>query len=369
MKTVIRADSSTTIGTGHLMRCLTLADYLRNQGTDVEFIARELPGNICDYIEERKYRLHRLPFDEDLLQDKYESEYTRWLVVSQAVDADQTLSVLLEKIGVVDWLVVDHYGLDYRWQRKLRSYVNRIMVIDDLANRRHDCDLLLDQNLHDNPDSRYDGLVSNYCMKLLGPRFALLRPEFIQARENMPKRNGIVNRILVFFGGSDISNETAKALKAIKSIDLSQIAIDVVIGSSNPHKSNIEAISRGMQNVTLYHQALNMAQLMVKADLAIGGGGTTTWERCYLGLPAIIVAIAENQIEIGRMSERAGVASYLGISKNVSDEDISKEIIKLMEHPDELREMGKRGVKQVDGQGALRVCAQLIQNARAGVAI
>ena len=350
MRIVIRVDSSTTIGTGHLMRCLTLADYLRNKGANVDFISRELPGNMCGYIEERKYNLHRLPFDKKLLENDYVSEYARWLMVSQNADAEQVLSVLLEKVGATDWLVVDHYGLDYRWQRQLRPYVGRIMVIDDLANRQHECDLLLDQNLYEKCKSRYNKLVSDYCNKLLGLEYALLRPEFIQSRKNIQRRTGDINRILIFFGGSDVTNETAKALKAIKSIGLSQIAIDVVIGNSNPHRNNIESISRDMDNTALHYQVQNIAGLMAKADLAIGGGGTTTWERCFLGLPTITIIIAENQKEMIRAAARKGAIWNMDWHSEVTVEMLADKIKSVLDNPDDVLSVSENALRLMPQQ-------------------
>ncbi|MCD6163591.1 MAG: UDP-2,4-diacetamido-2,4,6-trideoxy-beta-L-altropyranose hydrolase [candidate division Zixibacteria bacterium] len=345
MRIAIRVDSSTTIGTGHLMRCLTLADYLRDKGADVDFISRELPGNMCSYIEEQKYRLHRLPFDKELLQNEYMDEYARWLMVGQDTDADQVLSILLENIGAIDWLIVDHYGLDYRWERQLRAYVSRIMVIDDLANRKHDCDLLLDQNLYENLESRYNNLVSSYCNKLLGLKYALLRPEFIKARNNVQRRNGNINRILIFFGGSDITNETAKALKAIKSLGLSQTAVDVVIGNSNPHRNNIESIIKDMANTGVHCQVKNMAQLMAKADLAIGGGGTTTWERCYLGLPTITILIAENQKAMIRAAGRQGSLWNMDWHSEVTVEMLAEKIKWVLGHPDDVLTVSENALR------------------------
>lgn len=350
MKIAIRVDSSTTIGTGHLMRCLTLADYLRNKGANVDFISRELPGNMCGYIEERKYNLHRLPFDKKLLENDYESEYARWLMVSQNADAEQVLSVLLEKIGATDWLVVDHYGLDYRWQRQLRPYVGRIMVIDDLANRQHECDLLLDQNLYEKYRSRYNKLVSDYCNKLLGLKYALLRPEFIQSRINIQRSTGDINRILIFFGGSDVTNETAKTLKAIKSIGLSKIAIDVVIGNSNPNRETIEALSRDMDNITIHYQVKNMAGLMAKADLAIGGGGTTTWERCFLGLPTITIIIAENQKEMIRAAARKGALWNMDWHSEVTVEMLADKIKSVLDNPDDVLSVSENALRLIPQQ-------------------
>lgn len=226
--------------------------------------------------------------------------------------------------------MVDSYALDHKWEKFLRPHVNKIMVIDDLANRAHDCDLLLDQNYYRDIEHRYDGLLPLTCRKLLGPEYALLRPEFHQAKKNLRKRDGKIRRILVFFGGSDPSNETKKALQAIKLLNRPEIAVDVVVGAGNPHREEIKQICSEMPNTTYYCQVENMAELMAAADLAIGAGGVTTWERLYLELPTIAIAVAENQVETLEALGEAEMVWYLGIWSEVVVDDIYFKIINLL---------------------------------------
>lgn len=219
MKVAFRADASVGIGSGHVMRCLTLAGELKEAGAQIIFICRECEGNLCDLIEKQGIPVARIS-----------GELQSW-----EADAFQSLEAL-KKYGKADWLVVDHYSLDHRWEAGIRNAAEKIMVIDDLADRIHDNDLLLDQNLYEDLENRYNGLAPPHCIKLLGPRYALLRPEFRKARASLRKRDGIIRRILVSFGGSDPSNETAKALEAIGLLGKPEIAVDVVVGSSNPHR-------------------------------------------------------------------------------------------------------------------------------------
>jgi UDP-2,4-diacetamido-2,4,6-trideoxy-beta-L-altropyranose hydrolase len=369
MKVAIRTDSSTLIGSGHLMRCFTLADMLREKGVEVSFVCRELPGNLGWLVREKGYSLFMLPLDgREPASGDVPSGYARWLGTDWATDANQTLTALSGESDI-DWLIVDHYALDEEWGKSLRWRVGHIMVIDDLANRRHDCDLLLDQNFHENAQVRYEGLVPSHCRKLLGPQYALLRPEFLEARQKMPERSGDVNRILVFFGGSDVTNETTKALQAIRSVGRPDVAVDVIVGSSNPHKAQIETASRGMPNVTLHYQVENMAELMVRADLAIGGGGTTTWERCCLGLPTIIVAIADNQFAIGRGAERIGIGRFLGNCHEVTSRMIVDELTRLLAQPHQIVGMTKQGIAIVDGRGADLVSFWLLEQSKKRVVL
>lgn len=293
MTVAIRTDASVEIGTGHVTRCLTLANELRERGADVEFVCREHPGHLCGSIELAGYRVNRLP-PPGAARAQGSPAHGHWLGVSQDVDARETRSIL-GKGKRLRWIVVDHYSLDESWETAMRSVADRVMVIDDLADRRHDCDLLLDQNYYRDLESRYDGLVPSGCRKLLGPRYALLRREFIELRRKLRNRDGAVRRILVFFGGTDPTNETAKAIQSVAALNRPDIEVDVVVGESNPNRDQIASVCGATRGFRFHCEIHNLAELMVLADLAIGGGGATTWERCYLGLPTIVLVLAKNQ--------------------------------------------------------------------------
>ncbi|MBW2737276.1 MAG: UDP-2,4-diacetamido-2,4,6-trideoxy-beta-L-altropyranose hydrolase [Deltaproteobacteria bacterium] len=232
-------------------------------------------------------------------------------------------------------------------------------VIDDLADRPHDCDLLLDQNFYENLESRYDGLAPSGCKKLLGPKYALLRPEFREERKNLRKRDGYVKRIMIFFGGSDPTNETTKALEAVRMLNRPDIAVDVVVGSANPNKDKINKLCASMANVAYHCQVENMAQLMTAADLFIGGGGSTTWERCCLELPGLIMATAMNQEAITVGCDQAGIGIHINKSKNISPNQIQIEIEKMFLNQTALLTMGKKSANMVDGKGANHVASFL----------
>ncbi len=202
------------------------------------------------------------------------------------------------------------------------------MVIDDLANRKHNCDIILDQNYYADMKLRYQGLVPKYCNQLLGPEYALLRKEFYVAKKTLRKRSGTIKNILVFFGGSDPSNETGKTLEALIQLKTTDLAINVVVGASNPHKDSLKLIC-DINNFNYLCQVSNMAQLMAEADLAIGAGGTTTWERCFLELPSIVIAIAENQVGLCEEAAKAGVITFLGVKECVTAKIIANELAKL----------------------------------------
>lgn len=353
---LIRVDASVQIGTGHVMRCLTLADELRGRGTEVIFVCREFDENLCGYIEEKGYIVHRLPVS-DTPKQNIESglKHAAWLGADWQTDARQVEEIIKDFDTPPDWLVVDQYALDERWEGYLRPYCRKIMVIDDLADRAHDCDLLLDQNFYENLESRYDGLVPARCKKLLGPKYALLRPEFREARKNMGKRDGHVKRIMIFFGGSDPTNETTKALEAISMLNRLDIAVDVVVGAFFiPHRKVIEQVASDLPDCTCHFNVEDMAALMAGADLAVGAGGTTVWERCALAIPSLVTSVAENQEKtISDMAE-SGYLLFLGRSEEVSVNSLYHALEIALQSPWLLISFAQKAWSLVDGQGASR---------------
>lgn len=332
----IRADASSLIGSGHVMRCLTLAHRLKKEkNAKVVFVMRVLPGNLIGVVEKQGFGgLKLLPANQ-----KYSlSGYGFWLTVPMDVDAQQTIEVLqhyLQDHGcdVVDRLIVDSYALDEQWELMLRPYCREIMVIDDLANRRHDCDILLDQNFYLNKYVRYAGLVPEHCKMLLGPEHALLREEFYEAKKHLRKRDGNIKNILVFYGGSDLTNETEKAIKALVQLhdEGYSFTADVITGVSNSRREKIKNLCSKYYFFHYYCQVSNMAEFMNKADLMLGAGGSTTWERLYMELPALVTAVAENQIQGCEDCSQAGIIEYLGINEDVRVDTILEALHKKLD--------------------------------------
>lgn len=352
---VIRADAAVEIGTGHIMRCLTLAQLLREHGAKVLFICRELAGHLCELIQEQGFNVHRLPSIDMPMPTDCEA-YSSYLAERWQEDALLTQQ-FLTIYSQVDCLIVDHYALDEKWERLLKPYVKNIMVIDDLANRQHICDVLVDQNLSDNMITRYQSLVPDSCCVLLGPQYAVLRPEFIQQRYSMCNRNGKIQRIFMFFGGSDPTNETEKALQACKTLKKS-IIIDVVVGISNPYREKIKNICAEHSNFNYYCQIDYMARLMARTDIAIGAGGSVTWERCCVGLPALVTILADNQHELTTVTAKRGAIINMGRHTEVT----SQNYIDVLNRTTEpiLLQMQKRALELVDGQGGKRIINQML---------
>lgn len=356
MNIVFRVDASLTMGSGHLMRCLTLANCLHSHGAQIVFICRHLPESLHRMLFVAGHSCVMLPDrSQPPSVEGAELAHAEWLGTSQSVDAEDTLLVL----GSVEcnWLIVDHYALDVTWERKLRHRACRILVIDDLADRMHDCDLLLDQNLYTDAEDRYLGKVPNACQQLLGPRYALLRPEFAVARRHLRTRDGVVRRILLFFGGMDSANVTGQAMAALAQLHRPDIAVDVVIGAQHPALSAIEVDCQAF-GWACHVQSEDMATLMAAADIAIGAGGSATWERCSQGLPTIALAISANQKQLVEDAASAGILLELiadETSGSTLTQAIQDRILQCLQRPQLLLSLALRGTELVDGAGVERV--------------
>jgi len=352
LRVIFRTDAGIQIGTGHLMRCLALAAGLRAEGAECLFLCRAGLGALEQMITDAGHRLmlitgakevQRSPEDERLAHD-------HWLPGGWKQDLDACLDKLASE-PVADWLVVDHYALDRRWEGGMRAAACSIMVIDDLADRMHNCDLLVDQNYFADMMTRYFGKVPSHCRSLLGPQYALLRDEFGQLRPTVEVRCPPVRRVLVFFGGVDAGNYTGRTIAAFD--EMVGFEVDVVIGSQHPYRDEIvtECTRRGY----VFHvQTHRMAELMARADLAIGAGGSASWERCCLGLPSIVGSVANNQDQTAHDLADLGVTSYIGGPQEITVERLQCRIRQVCAS-NWLSQASARGMELVDGQGVARV--------------
>ncbi len=335
-RVAIRTDASVAIGTGHVMRCLALAEALRVQGAAIEFVCRAEPGNLLELIREHGFVAHALVCDQRKDLD--------W-----AEDARQTLAAFADRS--FDGLVVDHYRLDARWESRVGVACRRLMVIDDLANRPHDCDLLLDQNYYHDAERRYRGLLPARCRQLLGPVHALLAAEYEQALQHHQPRAAKIDRVLVFFGGSDPTGETGKLLSALENQSLPKLSFDIVVGANNPARQAIEARGRRLEQVRFHCQTREMARLCADADLALGAGGSANWERFSLALPCLVVTTADNQRETVAALAADGYLHWIGWHAEVTPEILAKALTEAVEQFAEMMAMGERAYRLMAGQG------------------
>jgi UDP-2,4-diacetamido-2,4,6-trideoxy-beta-L-altropyranose hydrolase len=285
--------------------------------------------------------------------------HAHWLGVPQSVDAFETRAVL--SATQPTWVVVDHYSLDARWELAVRDQGARILAIDDIADRDHACDLLLDQNLYDDMSMRYDARVPQECTRLLGPGYALVRGDFRRVRNEGRPRDGQIRRLLVMLSGTDPHNHTEKVLRALCE-DLIDLDVDVVIGSAHPARSAIERLC-SEHEFSLHVATDHVAALMRDADLAVGGTGVASWERCCLGLPAIGLTLADNQVAIADKLGREGVIVNLGDATRVRPAALRAALSSLRNDRQRMQAMSAAGMALVDGRGADRVRDQMLEAA------
>lgn len=369
MNVVFRADASIAMGAGHVMRCLSLADALSARGASVRFICRAHVGHFGDEISRRGYAVDLLPVDR--LPEARRAPDTApplahadWLGSDAVTDAAQTLAVL--KGAVVDWLIVDQYALDACWEQQLRQATGAsVLVIDDLADRAHACDVLLDQNLGRHARD-YSGLVADACTLLIGPAYALLRLQFAEWRELSLARRAQpqLGRILVAMGGSDPRNATSEVLDALRHCVLPhELRISVVMGAHAPYLREVRACAGELRNAAeVQVDVHDMARLMAASDLAIGAAGTSAWERCCMGLPTLLRVLANNQRAGAQALAKAGAAIVLREGAGFAG-DLRAALAKCQE-PSMLSAMQNACAAMVDGGGAHRVVEALFGRRR-----
>lgn len=317
MRVVFRVDSSFQIGTGHLRRCLVLAEQLRKRDAEITFISHHFPGNLNHLIIENDFTLLVLPYLVTTADQHVAFIENNW-----ELDAHHTKN-LIRQYPNIDYLVVDHYALEERWEKVVNGNVQHVIVIDDLANRKHYCDTLVDQNLLQNIEKRYVNLVPAKAKLLLGPKYLLLREEFRQTAL-MKTPHPFIKNIFISFGGTDPTNETCKTLEAITDFSDYDLEINTIISTKHPEIKRIQAYANHNPAISIHTDTKQMAALMATADLAIGAGGTTTWERCYLQVPTFTIETALNQHEILNYLDSIGFLCHLGKSKDVSTGKIQK---------------------------------------------
>ena len=364
MKIVFRCDASLQIGTGHVMRCLTLADALTEQGAECHFICREHTGHLLEVIAQHGHKVYSLPVESGSQlqeqQDGSELAHADWLGTTQKKDAE-LCNDFLEALQP-DWLIVDHYALDIDWEKRLRPYCKKLMVIDDLADRYHDCDILLDQTFGRNI-SDYIQWVPKDCQLLCGARYALLRPEFAEWRDFSLKRRekGQLENVLINLGGVDKDNITTKVLKGMRDSDLPDCCkITVIMGSTAPRIDHVKEQAALMQWSTEVKTGVrNMAELMANSDVAIGAAGSTSWERCCLGLPTIMVVLAENQKAIANNLEQAN-AAYIAHIDLPSSLSVKHKVNCLISSSSILTEMSQASANIINGLGTTLVLNEMV---------
>lgn len=345
MRVAFRVDASTTIGSGHVMRCLALAEPLRARGADVGFVCREQAGDLNELIVARGFDLHVLS-------------------APAAQDAAETLRRLTEP---VDWMVVDHYGLGLPWEERIRSRAEQVLVMDDIAQQRHNCDVLVDP-MYPGEAGRYAGLVPPSATLLLGPRYAQM-DEAYAAHAREPAIAPAPDRLLVFFGGSDLPDLTSRTLRAVTGSALGALPAEVVVGQTNPHAGRLADLASRRPWTTLHGPQPSLADLMSTCTVAAGAGGVTLWERMCVGLVSIVVSLADNQVPSCLALDEAGYIAYLGTSDDVTEARLAAGIDGVLADPERARNRAELGQALVDGLGSLRVAETMQPTPTSGLTL
>lgn len=355
MKVAFRADASLQMGSGHIMRCVTLADALKQKGAQCHFFCREHPGHLIEMVRGKGHAVHVLPCEPDSPIDCDGPTHAAWLGATQEQDALACRPIL--QALQPDWLIIDHYALDIRWEERLRPFCRQLMVIDDLADRGHQCDLLLDQNLGRKP-ADYVGLVPENCTVFTGPQYALLRPQFAALRAASLKRRDEprLRSILISMGGVDGPNATSRVLDVLRTCVLPKnCQLKVVMGPKAPWLQQVRDSASTMPCSTeVLVNVTDMGALMMSCDLSIGAAGSTSWERCCLGVPSIILVLAENQRFISFELDKAGAAKALSLDESDLDDQL-KTLIDRYQISAHLKETSKRAASVCDGVGVERI--------------
>ncbi|MFL5678752.1 MAG: UDP-2,4-diacetamido-2,4,6-trideoxy-beta-L-altropyranose hydrolase [Chloroflexota bacterium] len=334
-RAVVRADASAALGTGHVTRTRTLAEALVRRGWRVTFVTREMPARTAAAIEDAGIALLKL-----------------------SADVESEPSEMAERIGDgIDLVVADHYGFDTRWFETIHRHLPgaMVVVIDDLGDRSMAVDVVLNQNLGADA-AMYAGLIPAGARVLAGPAYALLRPEFAARRRRGRTRDGRVDRILIFLSGSDAPDVTARAMTALGDLGPS---LDVVVGGAHPDLAGLRSIAARQPRTRLFVDTDAMAELMDGADLAVGAPGSASWERCALGLPAVLVILADNQVQTESHLVRAGAAVSVGWHTDVSAGTLARTVRELMSDPTRVMAMSAAAAAVTDGRGAERVVAEI----------
>ena len=316
---VFRVDAADYMGTGHVHRCLALAGELSAQGAKCHFITRELPGHLAGLIAEQGLPdkgCHLLPAPENIHLEQMQDS-RNWLAVPPLQDLQDSLQCLGDLKP--DWCVVDHYGIDSRWEEGMRPHASRIAVIDDLADRPHDADLLIDQSLSRRL-SDYDSLLPDTCTKILGPQAALVRRSFRELRKTVPRARPEKESLhaVVSLGGTDQTNTTQAVLEAmLDHPEARRHRISVALSASAPWRGQLEQFASQHGNVSLLDGGLaDYERALARADYAVGAGGVSSHERCVLGLPTLLLVLADNQADAARAMHQAQAAHLIGDARS-----------------------------------------------------
>lgn len=349
MRVCVRVDSGKHIGLGHLVRCLRLGQELARRGAKVTFVTRTHTNHAVGLLEHHGF---------DVLPMKPRHEHNRdvssWLGAPPDLDAAETIRAL-DATGGADWVVVDHYAIDAAWHRHVGTHARNLLVIDDLKNRQLDADIVLNQNLGAT-ERDYAGLVPPATRLLVGPHNALLASEYRTARAQRAKTPAPMERanLLISLGGSDPANTTGRVLEELEHALDRFTRVDVVISHHHPNREAFHARWAPYRNVFVYVQPPSLVDLLLTTDIAIGAGGSSTWERLCIGVPAVTLVLADNQRDAARALAEQDLA-VVSHTPWASEGGVRTLTLGLLEDAPRRLRMADAGRQLVDADGTRRV--------------
>ncbi|WP_412051299.1 UDP-2,4-diacetamido-2,4,6-trideoxy-beta-L-altropyranose hydrolase [Hoeflea sp. Naph1] len=356
---IFRVDASSSIGSGHVMRCLNLAHCLSFRGGRIIFVMRPLGGNLIERVKENGFDVLEICSQ---FNDK---------IISEEIDATEFVEVISnyedvkhEEKHTKTWVVVDNYKLSSCWESQVKRIFSRIVAIDDVADRTHNVDLLIDQNLVESENSRYDNLIPFYSETLIGPKYAMIDSEYKFERCKLTRNSKIINNIIIYFGLSD----KKMTLMAVESLCVlpNEFSALIVIDDHNVQIESINRIVSADKRFRVSGQLPRLTHIMAESDLFVGACGTTSWERLCLGLRAVVVTLADNQEALARTLDKNGFIYWLGRSETITKTTMVRGLKKALNTPLD-PSIASRMMKMVDGLGAERVADMLMFDGSEGM--
>ncbi|MBK16592.1 MAG: UDP-2,4-diacetamido-2,4,6-trideoxy-beta-L-altropyranose hydrolase [Prochlorococcus sp. SP3034] len=338
MSVVFRVDSSNEIGGGHLTRCINIANQLKKKNINSFFILRDLQGADVNSIEYYDHRYKLIKNSIDYIDD-----------------AKQTIEIIKEESIKADSIIVDNYEIDNKWENLLKTKTKKLIVIDDLANKNHNCHILVNQ-VYDSKPNLYDGLINNSCQLFLGSKYIFLRPEFniLRKKSNKICDFSKITDIHIFFSSNDKQGLTIKySVLLLKNFP--ELKLHISVGNYFVHLKELKDLALKYKNISWIQNNLNIEEQMAKCQIAIGTPGMTTWERACLGIPSIQLGTKDFQDNVLRKLSSNGICKWLGNEKYISEEFFIKTCKEFFRNKQRLKEMREICLKAIDGKGLERV--------------
>tara|TARA_Y100001968_G_scaffold319582_1_gene351323 strand:+ start:2057 stop:3097 length:1041 start_codon:yes stop_codon:yes gene_type:complete len=345
MNIFFRVDCSYIIGGGHIKRCLSLAKEFKINGIKSTFICQDLAGLDTSLFDEEEYSYYIIPATKNLLKDAINSKK------------------VIDKINLkVDLLIIDNYNINFIWENLLKDSADKLVVIDDLINNKHECDLIINQ-VYGTKKKDYDNYILKPCIFLLGNKYMMIRKEFLEERKEIVYYSDMkkIKDVHISFGLNDKDALTIKFSKLILEY-FPQLRLHISIGNKFMFINELKLLSKlNKKRIVFTMNTKNVAAQMSKCQIAIGSPGMLTWERAFLGLPSLQLGTSKNQVEIMEKLDYYGICKWLGLAETIQDSEFIDKFKSFLHDSELLEEMRNNCLGIIDGKGIQRICSKLIE--------